>query len=381
MLVKILHWYRSMDLEMGGVVRAVLDISGALADRGHDQVIATFDPADLDSLWVSHGAHRRVLSLSDSSRRRAPIDAASVERVKQELAGCDAVHLHGVWDPACMQLSKLARAAGVPYFVSPHGVLDDWCMEQKAFKKKLYLALGCRRMLNQAKAVHCTAEGERQQATRWFTPSVAKVVPLVFDLDEYAELPGVDEAREAFPALFDGPPVLLFLSRIHVKKGLEHLVDAAGILRDRGCAIRVAIAGTGDDEYVERLRSQSQRLGLEDVVQFIGFVSGTRKVSLYQAADLFVLPTHQENWGFVLLEALACGTALLTTKSVDIWPELESSGGAIILDRSGEAIADAVQPLLETPDRMTSMGEQGREWVLREQNADRVAGLYEQLYS
>ena len=98
-------------------------------------------------------------------------------------------------------------------------------------------------------------------------------------------------------------------------------------------------------------------------------------------ADLFVLPTHQENWGFVLLEALACGTALLTTKSVDIWPELESSGGAIILDRSGEAIADAVQPLLETPDRMTSMGEQGREWVLREQNADRVAGLYEQLYS
>ena len=379
--MKILHWYRSMDLEMGGVVRAVLDISGAMADRGHEQVIVTFIPADLDSMWTSQGTHRRVLPLSESSRRRHPIDAASVEQVKAELADCDAVHLHGVWDPACMQLSKLARSAGVPYFISPHGVLDDWCMEQKALKKKLYLAMGCRRMLNEAKAVHCTAEGERRQATRWFKPSVAKVVPLVFDLDEYASLPGVDEARTAFPSVFDGPPVLLFLSRIHVKKGLEHLVDAAGALRDRGCDIRVAIAGTGDDEYLQRLRAQTAALGLQDQVQFIGFVSGTRKVSLYQAADLFILPTHQENWGFVLLEALACGTALLTTRSVDIWPELESSGGAIILERSGEAIADAVQPLLEAPDRMASMGEAGRAWVLREQDADRVAGLYEQLYS
>jgi glycosyltransferase involved in cell wall biosynthesis len=379
--VKILHWYRSMDLEMGGVVRAVLDISAALADRGHEQVIATFIPADLDALWASQGSHRRVLPLAESSKRRSPIDAASVARLQQELAGCDAVHLHGVWDPACMQLSKLARAAGVPYFISPHGVLDDWCMEQKAFKKKLYLAMGCRRMLNGAKAVHCTAEGERRQATQWFNPSVATVVPLVFDLDEYGQLPGEEEARSAFPEIFDGPPVLLFLSRIHVKKGLEHLVDAASVLRDRGCEIRVAIAGTGDNEYLDRLRSQAAELGLQDVVQFIGFVSGTRKVSLYQAADLFVLPTHQENWGFVLLEALACGTALLTTRSVDIWPELESSGGAIILERSGTAIADAVQPLLAAPERMASMGQAGRAWVLQEQDADRVAGLYEQLYS
>jgi glycosyltransferase involved in cell wall biosynthesis len=368
-------------LEMGGVVRAVLDISAALADRGHEQVIATFIPADLDALWASQGSHRRVLPLAESSKRRSPIDAASVARLQQELAGCDAVHLHGVWDPACMQLSKLARAAGVPYFISPHGVLDDWCMEQKAFKKKLYLAMGCRRMLNGAKAVHCTAEGERRQATQWFNPSVATVVPLVFDLDEYGQLPGEEEARSAFPEIFDGPPVLLFLSRIHVKKGLEHLVDAASVLRDRGCEIRVAIAGTGDNEYLDRLRSQAAELGLQDVVQFIGFVSGTRKVSLYQAADLFVLPTHQENWGFVLLEALACGTALLTTRSVDIWPELESSGGAIILERSGTAIADAVQPLLAAPERMASMGQAGRAWVLQEQDADRVAGLYEQLYS
>ena len=379
--MKVLHWYRSMDLEMGGVVRAVLDISAAMADRGHEQVIATFDQADLESMWTSQGSNRSVLEVTPSGRRRQPLEGASLERIEAELKGCDALHLHGVWDPACYQLSKSAFRAGIPYLVSPHGVLDDWCMKQKSLKKRLYLAMGCRRMLNNAKAVHCTAEGERQQATRWFNPERARVVPLVFDLDEYRVLPGPEEAHNAFPALFEGPPVLLFLSRIHVKKGLEHLVATAAELHSRGASVRVAIAGTGDLAYVERLQEQVASCGMEDVVHFIGFVSGTRKVSLYQAADLFVLPTHQENWGFVLLESLACETGLITTRSVDIWPELEASGGAVIVERSARAMADAIQPLLDQPTRLDTMGRRGREWVLSEQDADRVAELYIQLYS
>ncbi|MBM43713.1 MAG: hypothetical protein CMJ36_01680 [Phycisphaerae bacterium] len=379
--MKVLHWYRSMDLEMGGVVRAVLDISGAMADRGHEQVIATFEQAELESMWTSHGANRSVLQLTSSGHRRRPLAGESLQRIEAEIGNCDAVHLHGVWDPACYQLAGIAERAGVPYLVSPHGVLDDWCMKQKSFKKRLYLAMGCRRMLNKAKAVHCTAEGERQQATRWFNPDRARVVPLVFDLDEYLVLPGPEEAHDAFPSLFEGPPVLLFLSRIHVKKGLEHLVAAAAELHARGESVRVAIAGTGDLDYVERLKEQVASCGMEEVVHFIGFVSGTRKVSLYQASDLFVLPTHQENWGFVLLESLACQTGLVTTKSVDIWPELEASGGAVIVERSAKSLADAIQPLLAKPSRLETMGKRGREWVLEEQDADRVAELYVQLYS
>lgn len=379
--MKILHYYRSMDLEMGGVVRAVLDISAALADRGHEQVIATFEPADLDSAWVAGGSDRRVLRLDPSGSRRHPVAASSVEALREEIETCTAVHLHGVWDPGCMQLSRLAAAAGTPWVISPHGVLDTWCMKQKTLKKRIYLALGCRRMLNESKAVHCTAEGERRQATNWFKPDVAKVVPLVFDLEEYTELPGPQEAQAAFPALFDGPPVLLFLSRIHVKKGLEHLVDAAGRLVETGQEVRVAIAGTGDDEYIGRLREQVRRAGLEQVVHFIGFVSGSLKRSLYQASDLFVLPTNQENWGFVLLESLACSTPLVTTRNVDIWPELESSGGALIVDRSGEAFASSIAPLLADRPQLAAMGEHGRSWVFREQDAEHVADLYEQLYS
>jgi glycosyltransferase involved in cell wall biosynthesis len=115
-------------------------------------------------------------------------------------------------------------------------------------------------------------------------------------------------------------------------------------------------------------------------VRFLGFVSGVEKVSLYQAADVLVLPTSQENWGFVLVESLACGTPVVTTKGVDIWPELQSSGGALIVPAEARAMAEAVGGLLSDPARRRAMGEIGRRWVFETLGADRVARGYEAMY-
>ena len=122
----------------------------------------------------------------------------------------------------------------------------------------------------------------------------------------------------------------------------------------------------------------AKRLG--GSVEFLGFVSGREKVSLYQAADLFVLPTHQENWGFVLLESLACSTPVVTTRGVDIWPELEASGGAVIVEPTAGAVAGAVTELLGDRKRRRVMERRGRRWVLENLDVARVVGQYEQLY-
>ena len=208
------------------------------------------------------------------------------------------------------------------------------------------------------------------------------VLPLIFDVAGYQTLPGPELARRAFAEAF-GPsdePAVLFLSRLHPKKRLEALIEAAGLLRDEGIAFRLLVAGTGEPAYERSLRDLVGRLGLQEKVAFVGFVSGQKKVSLYQAAAVSVLPTSQENWGFALIESLAAGTPVVTTRGVDIWSELETSGAAVIVDQAPAAIAGALTSLLRDPACLSEMRDRGRRWVLEQLDADHVIRQYEALY-
>ena len=381
--MKIVQYMSRIQLEEGGVVRAVLDLCGALAHRGHELTLLTGDCSDVPQTWLSGGdglprAHTPQMrsGLLPRLTQQATVDA---RRIIQE---ADVLHLHVPWDPICVQLGRIARQAGVPYVVGIHGMLDDWSMQQKALKKRLYLAVKGRRFLEQAAAVHCTAQAERDQSKKWYPKGRPVVLPLIFDLEEYVDLPGPQLAREAFASVIPSAdqPVLLFLSRLHPKKQVELLIEAAGELRRRSVAFKLLIAGTGEEPYEARLRELVKERALTEQVAFVGFVTGKEKVSLYQAAHLFVLPTHQENWGFVLIESLACGTPLITTQGVDIWPELQSTGGAVIADASPVAIADAVAELLADDQRRQAMGVKGRDWVLENLTVERVMDRYEKLY-
>ena len=367
-------------LEEGGVVRAVLDMCSALAARGHRVTLLTFDATDVPQEWS--GGNPSVIELQPATGVRRRLGGASRQQVRDVFADADAVHLHVPWDLTCRQLARIALDAKVPYVLSVHGMLDDWCMAQKSLKKRLYLAVGGRRLLERAAAVHCTAAAEADQSRRWYPRGRAAVVPLIFDLADYQQLPGPDIARSTYAeAMGDaGEPVVLFLSRLHPKKRVEVLIEVAGRLRDDGFACRFLIAGTGEHEYEQHLRRLVARDNLTDRVHFVGFVSGREKLSLYQASDVFVLPTYQENWGFVLIESLACGTPLVTTRGVDIWSELESSGGAVIVDAEPGTLAATIRSLLEDDAKRREMGSRGRSWVLRTLHPDRVIESYETLY-
>ena len=381
--MKIVQYMSRMKLEDGGVVRAVLDLCGALAARGHDVTLLACDSSDVPLTWHSGGdGLPRVHTVQGRSGPLPRLTQPATLDAQRIIQQADVLHLHVPWDPICIQLGRIARQAGVPYLVGIHGMLDDWSMKQKSLKKRLYLAIKGRRFLEQAAAVHCTAQAEREQSEKWYPKGRPVVLPLIFDLEEYVDLPGPELARQAFASVIPSTdqPILLFLSRLHPKKRVDLLIEAAGELRRRGVAFKLLIAGTGDEPYEAQLRQLVKERALTEQIAFVGFVTGKEKVSLYQAAHLFVLPTHQENWGFVLLESLACGTPVITTKGVDIWPELESTGGAVIADASPDAIADAIVALLSDDPRRQSMGVKGRDWVLRNLTVERVLDRYEQLY-
>jgi len=310
------------------------------------------------------------------------MDRDELKRAEPIIKAADVVHLHGAWVPVATQVAALARRNSVPYVISLRGMLDEWCMRQRALKKRFYLAVRGNTYLRGAAAIHTTAQDELRQASRYFPKEQGVVIPNYLNLVPYHSLPGPAQARETFDAFKNDAPTLLFLSRIHEKKGIEHLLGAAVELAKRPglSGLQVIIAGSGDEAYLQKMRTLTKELGVDDRVHFVGHVSGELKLSLYEAADLFVLPTSQENFGFVFFEALACGTPVVTTRGTDTWRELEDSGGARIVDQNAKAVADSVESLFAEPGKIAEMGAAARGWVLEHLSEDRVISQFESLY-
>lgn len=308
------------------------------------------------------------------------ITAAGIRSLDSAVSRADVVHLHGVWEPSNLQVAALARKRGVATVVSLRGMLDDWCMAQGGFKKRIYLAFGGRRMLERAAVVHCTAQAELEQSRKWFPRGQGMVVPNLMDMAPFRELPGPSQARQRFDIDPDGPPVVLFLSRMSHKKGVEHLIEASSLLAARGVAVRTIIAGDGDDDYAARMRALAGEVRAPGRIDFVGHVGGSLKLSLLQAATVFALPTSQENFGFAFFEALAAGLPVVTTDLVDTKAEITASGAGEIVTQSAGAFADALQRLLSDRTALAARGRRGREWTLRELDTDAVAARFEELY-
>jgi glycosyltransferase involved in cell wall biosynthesis len=375
--MRVAHYLPRVSIAEGGVTRAVLDLTDAVARLGERVELLTYQDDDVPGEWAAAERAPRVELLDPPSGPGGLFSRTQLAQLVRRLDGADVLHLHAPWTLSNRQFASVARRLGIPYILSVHGMLDDWSMAQRNLKKRLYLALGGRRMLERAAAVHCTAAFEEEQAKKWFPRGRAVTIPLVFDVSPFRG--EIDQSLAPGPAP-DGRPRLLFLSRLHEKKGLDRLLEAAAILKRRGVETDVLIAGTGEPAYERQMRDLAQRLGLSERAHFLGLVTGAAKAALYASADLFVLPTSQENFGFVCPEALACGTAVVTTTGVDIWPELKESGGAEIVDNAPEPIADAVGSLVGAPERLAEMGRRGRAWVLDRFEGERVAREYQSLY-
>lgn len=375
--MKIVHYLPRVSIAEGGVTRAVLDMTSALAETGEDVVLLTYSDEDVPAEWAQSSAAPRVEVLEAPAGKAGLFTKSQMGAIAPLLAGAGVVHLHAPWTLSNRQFAGACRASGTPYVLSIHGMLDDWSMSQRRWKKKLYLALGGRAMLESAAAVHCTAAFEQEQAQKWFPKGRGVTIPLVFDVEPFAG--EIDTSKAPGPQRGERPR-LLFLSRIHEKKGLDRLLEAAALLEKKGQSVDVLIAGTGEEAYEREMAQLAERVGLRDRAHFLGLVTGDAKAALYASADLFVLPTSQENFGFVCPEALACGAPVVTTKGVDIWPELQESGGAEIAENTAEGVAAVVGELLRHPERLEEMGRRGREWVHARFSGDRVAKEYRALY-
>ena len=345
---RLLQVVRSLRAETGGVSTAVRNLTAALRARGCEVTIATLDPTDTASDGVV------VLGRSATGYGYA---AEFAPWLRAQRGNFDAVLVHGLWQYPGLGVWRALHATGTPYFVFCHGMLDPWFKRTyplKHLKKWLYWPWAEYRVLRDAAGVIFTTEEERRLARESFSLYRARerVVPL-----GVPEPPPDDAAqRTAFralvPALGDRP-FLLFLGRIHPKKGLEQLLRGYARARREGAGLaELVIAGPcRDDAYRASLDALIAREQLGERVHWLPMLEGDAKWGALRECEAFALVSHQENFGLAVVEALACGRPVLISDQVNLWREIEADAagfatpdtddGAAQLLRRWSACADA----------------------------------------
>lgn len=321
--MKVLHVISTLDPAAGGPVNAIEGLTSALVQQGiHVEILAPYrsgeDPSVADRL------KQRGITLTRIGPVRTPIGYHPQLKtaVHQAVARSDIVHIHALWEDVQHHAARAAQAQNKPYIIRPCGMLDPWSLKQSPIRKKIYLALRLRRNLNRASVLHFTAQPERDLTAPLKLKAPAIIEPNGLDLSEFEHLPPPGTFRDAHPEL-GNQPYVLFLSRIHPKKGLDLLIPAFAQAAPPEYAL--VIAGPGEPDYIASIKVLVKQHGLTDRVLFPGMLTGQTKLAAYAEAELFALPSYQENFGIVIIESLACGVPALVSKRVNIVDELEGA--------------------------------------------------------
>ena len=354
----------------------------ALAERGHDVELytTTIDgPRELDvptgvpvetrGFSVTYSPPSRPRSYSTSPRLAVAL--------RRRIGSFDVVHVHSLYLFHGAVAGFLARRARVPYVVRPHGTLDPYHRAARPRRKAVYDRFVERRNLDRAAAIHCTSLAEQRavDALGFRAPSV--VVPLGIHHEQLERSADPSALLRAHPEL-EGRTLVTALGRLTPKKGLDLLVDAFArlVLPDA----HLVIAGPDDEGLGTELRRLVAARGLDARVSLTGIVTGEAKVALLQRSAVFALPSEDENLGVALLEAMAAGVPVVTTRGVAVHEEVERAGAGLVVPRTVDDVARAVGALLDDPARREAMGASARLLVRTTFAWDRVAPVLERMY-
>ncbi len=330
-MLRILQVIGGLDPQSGGPVEGLIQQGMVMASHGHDvQTLCLDEPgAPVDERLRSTAVFQlgpRYLGYGFSPRL-APW-------LRKHGANYDVIIIHGMWMYHGFCVARVARQLGLRYVIFLHGMLDPWFARRyplKHLKKWLYWPWAEYRTLRDAHLVLFTTAEEMTLARQSFWLYKVRERLVGFGIRVPDAPPAAARAAflEKFPAL-QGQRCLLYLSRIHPKKGCDLLINAFARAAAADPALHLIMAGPGDAPLLAQLNSLVRQHGLQGRVTFTGMISGLVKWGAYQVADAFVLTSHQENFGIVVAEALALGVPVLTTHQVNIWREIKESGGGII---------------------------------------------------
>jgi len=347
--VKILNVIPSINPKGGGPVEGISKIGAELTRLGHVQEIVCLDAPEEPFVSI----HPRKVHALGPSKGSYRYNSALVPWLKEHAKHYDAVIVNGLWQYNGLGTWLALADSEVPYYVFTHGMLDPWFKRTyplKHLKKWIYWPWAEYRVLRDATAVIFTSEEERLLARQSFWLYRCKEAVTAYG----TSVPPTDSNRlqELFlnqhPAL-RGKRLFLFLSRIHEKKGCDLLIQAFAQIAFGNPDLHLVMAGPDQTGWASKLKIQAVSLGIADRITWLGMLQGDEKWGAYYTAEVFCLPSHQENFGITVAEALACGKPVLISNKVNIWREIEADGAGIISEDTAQATSQGLQQWLALP--------------------------------
>ena len=360
--MKILHYIPSIGKSSGGV-GAYMQLLARDLGRSCELHVLTHKENDelaLDNCQL-HYMPNKFLPW-DNCRKDF---VAVLNRLKPDI-----VHTNSCWTPVSAMVAVWAKKEGYPVVYTPHGMLEPYAIQRHYWTKKLpAIFLFQKKGINVADLLHATAETEKENLIRLGWNKNIYIVPNCVQIDKISQKKSWSRTKN-----------ILFLSRVHPKKGVNFLIEAVAQLKENLAGYKVTIAGFGEESYISSLKELAAEKGVSEMFDFIGPVFDDNKWDLYKQADLFVLPTYSENFGIVVPEALASGTPVITTLGTP-WNELNSKHCGWCVEVGTSPLVVALKEFVQCSEtELETMGRNGRKLVEEKYTSEAVAAQFMKMY-
>lgn len=382
--MRILHVIANLAPRYGGPSKACVEMAAAVAARGHEVHIFTTDQDGSGTLDVPtdrpvmrenvhiHYFHAQI-------RRIWPVSIPLAKALRDHVRDFDLVHVHSLYLFHGLLAGHYCRKWNVPYLLRPHGTLDPYLYKRHRIRKRFVEFLFEERNIRGAAALHYTTDDERRLAEPYVFGAHGVVVPNGLNIASYTNLPELGTFRAAYPEIGQ-KKIVLFLSRLNFKKGLDILIRAFAIMKEAQSDIHLVIAGPDSDGFESKVRTWVRKEGLDSSVTFTGMLQGERKLAAFRDANVFVLPSYSENFGIAVVEAMACGVPVVVSDQVNICHDISKSGAGLVVPCDTSKCAEGIRFVLDDEARASQMGSRGTAFVNENFSWSVVGSKLEEVY-
>ena len=365
--MRILHVIPYMHPRAGGPPVVVEKFVREASRRGHlSEIMSTplFCDGD-ESLWLQQLNELAPTTFFTGCRPLVLLHRMAQQQLARSIRSADIVHVHTLWNPINVLVRRECERHRRPYVLMPHGMLDPYSLMVKRWRKKLYFwALEHKNLCAAQRLIYTTLEEARLAATKFSSLPKGVIIPLGGDaptrnLEELAA-----RFLESFPRA-RGRRQVLFLGRLHFKKGLDRILAVLPSIVSTLPDVMLTVVGEGSPGFVRRLEKRIATQNLESNVLMTGRLDGALKWGAYASAELFLLPSRQENFAITIAEAMHMGIPVIISDKVNTWPHVKEAGAGVIVDeaRLEVGLENSLLSLLTDFEARKLMGMRGQHYA------------------